>query len=69
MVPPQRQASEKYRGVVLPKGMTPQCLDELEKFLAQFESGTFEGFAKDAAIRAFQVVQSHLGKKDHEISS
>ena len=49
--------------------MTPQCLDELAGFLAQFETGAFEGLAKDAAIKVFQVVTRHLAKTNPEKSN
>ena len=57
---------EKYRGVILPDGMTPQCLDDLTRVFYEFECEglkSTEGeiaFAKDAAVIAFTVVARHL---------
>ena len=40
--------------------MTPQCFEELESLFGDYEAGRFEGLATDAAIKAFEVVQSNL---------
>lgn len=33
---PNRQAGKEESGVILPEGMTPECLDELASFLNDY---------------------------------
>lgn len=55
------QKNDEYRGRILPDGMTPACFEELENLFVAFEREQFEGFASDAAIRAFVVAHSLRG--------
>jgi hypothetical protein len=55
-----RQAGAEHRGVVLPKGMTPACLDELASLLNMHCHEDNEENNEDAAVRAFGVVLKHL---------
>jgi hypothetical protein len=62
MVDKPGQGGELYRGVALPCGMSPTCLDELAGAISQYERGDLPGtagsvaFPEDLAIRLFEIV-------------
>ena len=66
-----RQAGEEYRGVILPKGMTPQCLDRLaslfkeqdDPFLDSFDLSDEVSSDVRAAIKAFEIIRQELPQK------
>jgi hypothetical protein len=47
-----------HRGVVLPRGMTPECLDKLAGILNAHASGETEELDAECAARVFEVVQA-----------
>ena len=58
-----------YRGVVLPPGMTPACVDDLARVFSDFEWERLEradgelAHTADAAVVAFGIVRRHLGQR------
>ena len=48
---------QEYRGVILPDGMTPECLSELTRLLYQCEG---EVHPPELAAMVFKVVIRHL---------
>ena len=54
----------KYRGVVMPPGMTPACVDELARLFSDFEWYRLEradgklAHTADAAVVAFEVLET-----------
>lgn len=59
MLETDRPARE-HRGVVLPEGLTPACLDELASLLNMHSHEDNEETNAEAAVRAFRVVERHL---------
>ena len=59
----------EYRGVVLPPGMTPSCVDDLARVFSDFEWDRLErgdgelAHTADAAIAAFEIVLRNLGQR------
>jgi hypothetical protein len=49
-----------YRGVTLPIGMTPACLDEIAELLNCHQLETCEDTDAEGAVKIFQAVQRHL---------
>ena len=49
----------EYRGVPLPEGMSPACLDELAAVINGHCHEDCEESADEAAIRAFAIVLRH----------
>jgi len=47
----------RHRGVDLPAGMTPACLDELSELINMHAHEDNEECSQEAAIRAFLIVQ------------
>lgn len=56
----KRQASAEYRGVVLPDGMTPACLDEIAGLLNRHQLETCEDSDDEGVIKLFEAVRRHL---------
>ena len=56
----------EYRGVVMPLGMTPACVDELASLFSDFEWDRLKradgelAFTADAAVIAFEIVSRNL---------
>ena len=51
-----------YRGVILPEGMTPQCLDELASIFNDYGDGLLkvgdeEASPTQAAVAAFELMR------------
>jgi len=57
---PKRQASAEYRGVVLPVGMTPACLDEIAGLLNRHQLADSEDTDAEGAVRIFEAVRARL---------
>ena len=59
LIPEAREPDDtsciEYRGRDLPEGMTTACFVALEKLFVEFDRDEFQGFASDAAIRAFVI--------------
>lgn len=59
----------EYRGVVLPLGMTPVCVDDLARVFSDFEWDRLEradgelANTAHAAVVAFEIVRRHLGQR------
>jgi hypothetical protein len=53
------QEAREYRGLILPVGMTPRCLDEMAGLISDFEWERFDGLASDLAVKLFEVMESH----------
>ena len=54
-------APDKHRGVVLPRGMTPECLDALARILNAHANDETDELDAECAARVFEVVRSQLG--------
>ena len=60
-----RQGGPEYRGVILPDGMTPRCLDDLASLINDYGDGLLkiggkEADHRDAAVMVFEVVRRAL---------
>lgn len=61
----KRQTGVEYRGVTLPEGMTPLCLDEMASLFNDFADGLLavdgkEADHRDAAVKAFVAARRCL---------
>ena len=62
--------STKYRGVVLPAGMTRECLDKLTTLVVDYsddlikfeEDGNFDPDGPKVALMAYEIVMDSLKK-------
>lgn len=65
----KRQAGVFHRGVTLPDGMTPQCLDELATMFNDFADGLLavggeEVSYVEAAVMAYELVVGPSSQKE-----
>jgi hypothetical protein len=56
----QSGASDSYRGVKLPRGMTPACLDEVARLINLHQLDSCEDSDDEGAIKVFEAVRRHL---------
>lgn len=60
----KRLAGIEYRGVILPEGMSRECLDEISNLLAEHERKNHYDeddapMPEETAVKVFAVVQAH----------
>lgn len=55
-----RQAGAEYRGLKLPEGMTPACLDALAKLINRHQWDDNDDLDAECAVKAFAIVREHL---------
>lgn len=48
-----------YRGVVLPAGMTPACLDEVSRIINAHQHEDCDDLDADCAVKVFEAVRAH----------
>jgi hypothetical protein len=53
----------KYRGVSLPVGMTPACLDAVARIINQHQQEDCDDLDPECAVKVFEAVQSHRVQK------
>jgi hypothetical protein len=61
-----RPAHQKYRGVMLPEGMTPELADRLEVLLCEAMDDAILPF--ELGIRCFEAMRETLESAPHELS-
>lgn len=54
------QSGTEYRGVVLPEGMTPACLDEVARLINRHQMDDNDDLDAECAVKVFAVVRAHL---------
>jgi hypothetical protein len=54
------QVDARHRGVKLPPGMTPACLDDLAALLNRHCRGDTDDLDSEAAAKVFKCVMRHL---------
>ena len=63
-----QMCGQMYRDVMLPVGMSPQCLDDLSTLFNDFSDdlvkiGSEHAAVTDVAVMAFQLVQQHTERQ------
>jgi hypothetical protein len=53
--------TSEHRGVVLPEGMTPACLDDLAAIINRHQREDSDELDAECAVKVFEVVLRHLG--------
>ena len=49
----------RYRGVVLPAGMTPACLDAVSKIINRHQRDECVDLDSECAVKVFEAVYAH----------
>ena len=65
-IKPERDRPEAYRGVLLPLGMTRECMDEMQTMICDYERETFEGSSAELASMLFAIAIRNRGVLAHQ---
>jgi hypothetical protein len=56
----QKQEKIEYRGVVLPYGMTPACLDVVARIINLHQREECDDLDAECAVKVFEAIRLHL---------
>jgi hypothetical protein len=57
----QKQEKIEYRGVILPDGMMPACLDALARIINLHQQEDCDDLDAECAVKVYEAVRSHRG--------
>jgi hypothetical protein len=55
----QEQEKIEYRGVILPEGMTPACLDAVARIINLHQQEDCDDLDAECAVKIYKAVRAH----------